>query len=141
MGDCKRIIREIWNKVLARPCDSDTKVFFLKLLGDYYRYICENVTGSRLNEYKQRAVECYQAADQIKTELGACDPSRLGLALNYSLFLLDWMHDKETAIRHTREALEAAYGSFDTIHENNFKEARLIIMQLEENLAEWGGDD
>ena len=51
------------------------------------------------------------------------------------------MHDKETAIRHTREALEAAYGSFDTIHENNFKEARLIIMQLEENLAEWGGDD
>ena len=32
----------------AQSCDNPTKAFFVKMIGDYYRYICENASGEKL---------------------------------------------------------------------------------------------
>jgi 14-3-3 protein len=32
----------IKSKVLAKACDGESKAFFIKMVGDYYRYIAEN---------------------------------------------------------------------------------------------------
>ena len=34
--------------LLAKPCDGEPKVFFVKMVGDYYRYIAENAKGDNL---------------------------------------------------------------------------------------------
>ena len=39
------MIRE---KVLAKKCDGEAKAFFVKMVGDYYRYIAENAKGNLL---------------------------------------------------------------------------------------------
>ena len=54
------------------------------MVGDYYRYISENTHGDLLEEAKQKALRSYQEANEI--ELAACNPIKLGLALNFSVF-------------------------------------------------------
>ena len=44
-ADCQRVIDMINAKVLAKPCDGESKAFFIKMVGDYYRYIAENAKG------------------------------------------------------------------------------------------------
>ena len=47
--DCQRIIDMINNKVLAKSCDGEPKAFFIKMVGDYYRYIAENARDALLD--------------------------------------------------------------------------------------------
>merc|ERR1712166_638309 len=54
--DCQRIIDMINNKVLAKSCDGEPKAFFVKMVGDYYRYIAENAKGDNLEKVKQSAL-------------------------------------------------------------------------------------
>ena len=42
----------IQEKVLAKDCDGEAKAFFVKMVGDYYRYIAENAKDSKLEEVK-----------------------------------------------------------------------------------------
>jgi hypothetical protein len=46
-------------KVLAKPCDGESKAFFIKMVGDYYRYIAENAKGALMEEVKQKALVAY----------------------------------------------------------------------------------
>merc|ERR1712086_1164913 len=50
--DCQRIIDMINNKVLSKACDGEPKAFFIKMVGDYYRYIAENAKGDNLEKVK-----------------------------------------------------------------------------------------
>ena len=40
------------DKVLAKACDGEPKAFFIKMVGDYYRYIAENAKDAKLEEVK-----------------------------------------------------------------------------------------
>jgi len=40
-ADCEKIIGLIKSKVLGKPCEGEAKAFFVKMVGDYYRYIAE----------------------------------------------------------------------------------------------------
>ena len=84
IDDCKRVIQIITDCVLAKSCDGEPKAFFVKMVGDYYRYISENAKEAQLEEVKQKALGAYNDANQI--DLPACNPIKLGLALNFSVF-------------------------------------------------------
>jgi hypothetical protein len=58
-GDCQRIIDMINTKVLAKNCDGEPKAFFVKMVGDYYRYIAENAKDGLLEQVKQNALKAY----------------------------------------------------------------------------------
>ena len=49
----------IRTKVLEKKCDGESKAFFVKMVGDYYRYIAENAKGNLLEQVKQDALEAY----------------------------------------------------------------------------------
>merc|ERR1712127_412871 len=54
------IIRMIDDKVLGRPCEGESKAFFVKMVSDYYRYIAENAKGDLMEKVKQNARSCPQ---------------------------------------------------------------------------------
>ena len=43
------------NRVLSGECADEAKAFFVKMVGDYYRYIAENAKDAKLEEVKQKA--------------------------------------------------------------------------------------
>ena len=64
--------------LLNKPCDGEPKVFFVKMVGDYYRYIAENAKGDNLGVlvYEQ-TIEDFSAATVIglTESLFMCDDS------------------------------------------------------------------
>ena len=58
--DCMRIIDMINNRVLAGTCADEAKAFFVKMVGDYYRYIAENAKDAQLEDVKNKANLAYQ---------------------------------------------------------------------------------
>ena len=93
--DCQRIIDMINNKVLSKACDGEPKAFFVKMVGDYYRYIAENAKGDNLEKVKQAALAAYNEANAIT--LPPCNPIKLGLALNFSVFHYEAMKNHKAA--------------------------------------------
>ena len=50
----------IQSKVLSKECEGEAKAFFVKMVGDYYRYIAENAKDDKLEEVKQKAKQAYE---------------------------------------------------------------------------------
>ena len=48
MNDCEKVIKIINDKVLAKSCEDEAKAFFVKMVGDYYRYMAENAKDAKL---------------------------------------------------------------------------------------------
>jgi 14-3-3 protein epsilon len=133
--DCQRIIDMINNKVLAKPCDGEPKAFFVKMVGDYYRYIAENAKGDNLEKVKQSALQAYNEANSIA--LPPCNPIKLGLALNFSVFHYEAMKNHKAACDLADQSLQDALDKIDELEEDDFRDAKSIIELLKENLTLW----
>ena len=102
-ADCEKIIDMINKKVLDKGCDGEPKAFFVKMVGDYYRYISENAKDEKLEDVKKKALASYQQANEIA--LPPCNPIKLGLALNFSVFHYEVMKNHKAACELADEAL------------------------------------
>ena len=118
------------------------------MAGDYYRYVAESAHGDKLSEVKNGALDYYQQASEISNkDLGACNPIRLGLALNFSVFYYEVMNDHKKACELGETALQSALDKIDECDEETFRDAKSIIELLKENLSLWkeeegeGGND
>ena len=125
------------SKVLnnGKPIENEAKAFFVKLVGDYYRYIAESATGDRYEAVKQEALKAYTEANQIP--LPPCNSIRLGLALNFSVFYYEVMKDQQKACDLANSSLQAALEKIDDLGEEEFRDAKSIIELLKENLSLW----
>ena len=56
---------------------------------DYYRYLAEFAKEKKKEEHAGNADTAYKAATEAGTDLAPTHPIRLGLALNYSVFLYE----------------------------------------------------
>jgi 14-3-3 protein epsilon len=61
--DCQNVIDTIQKKVLAKPCEGEAKAFFVKMVGDYYRYIAENAKDALMESVKKNALKAYEEAN------------------------------------------------------------------------------
>ena len=73
------------------------------MVGDYYRYQAENAKGAALDKAKQSALNSYKQAMEI--ELPPCDPIKLGLALNFSVFYYEAQKNPKEAVTLADQAL------------------------------------
>ena len=103
--------------------------------GDYYRYIAENAKGPLLDQVKQLALKAYNEANQIA--LPPCNPIKLGLALNFSVFHYEVMKNHKAACELADQALQEALDKIDELEEDDFRDAKSIIELLKENLTLW----
>ena len=105
------------------------------MVGDYFRYIAENAKDSKLEEVKQKALDAYAEANKI--DLAPCNPIKLGLALNFSVFHYEVMKNHKQACELADSALQNALEKIDELEEEDFRDAKSIIELLKENLTLW----
>ena len=77
--------------------EDESKAFFLKMIGDYYRYMAESAKGDKLNVARDGALEFYNQAEGVAKDLHHCNSIKLGLALNFSVFYYEVMQDNKKA--------------------------------------------
>ena len=115
--------------------ENEARVFYLKMTGDYYRYLAEFVTDKN---YEQRAADFYKQAQEISTKvLDATHPIRLGLALNYSVCFYEILKDKKAACELAKSAFDQAISGLDKLPEASYKDSTLIMQLLRDNLTLW----
>jgi len=115
--------------------EMENKVFMLKMSGDYYRYLAEfkdDVSN------KDNAEKFYKEAfDLAKQELPETHPTRLGLALNYSVCCYEIMEKEKLACEIAKEAFDTAIEKLDTLNDSSYKDSTLIMQLLRDNLTLW----
>ena len=124
--DCLSIISQIEEDIIKKKGGSDeVRAFFMKIMADNYRYIVEMSRGERQKLAREAAKSLYEEA--LKLPLQPCNPTKLGLTLNSSVFYHDHLHDKLTAISVADQSLTAALEKIDDLGEEEFKEAKTVI--------------
>ena len=84
---CDDILKLIEHNILQTCNNAESKVFFLKMQGDYERYISEYAVDAQYDEASLKADQAYKKATDIaEQDLKTTNPVRLGLALNFSVF-------------------------------------------------------
>ena len=134
---CLEIVESVKENCMKVASTEETKAFFYKMIGDYYRYVAEAATGDQLDTVKNGALENYNLAQTASDKLNACNPIRLGLALNFSVFHYEVMNNHKQACELGEKALTEALEKIDDVDEETFRDAKSIIELLKENLSLW----
>ena len=134
---CMSIVSMVKNNCISLAKDDESKAFFQKMIGDYYRYVAESAAEDKVAQVRDGALEGYGAASDHAQSLNACNPIRLGLALNYSVFQYEVMNDHKKACELGESALTEALEKIDDVDEETFRDAKSIIELLKENLSLW----
>ena len=109
--------------------------FYHKMSGDYYRYLSEFKTDS---DDKNKAANFYKDAVKVANEaLAETHPTRLGLALNYSVCCYEILDKKDRACEIAKEAFDSAIEKLNTLNDSSYKDSTLIIQLLRDNLTLW----
>lgn len=125
------------------PDPLESQVFYIKMKGDYYRYIAE-VAKEKSTEKEQvvdKSHQSYEEAYNISSKMPTTHPIRLGLALNYSVFLYEIKHDHPKACELAKAAFDHAITELDKLKEDAYKDSTLIMQLLRDNLTLWTQED
>ena len=135
---CDDVQKMIDKYLLPNVSDSENKIFYLKLKGDYYRYKCEFTNGKDFDDICIKAEKVYkEATDIANKDLPISNSTRLGLALNYSVFYYEIKKLKEEAINIAKNAFDESMKILDDLEISKAKDILLIIQLLKENLISW----
>lgn len=138
---CMEIIGLLNDFLIPVTSDGESKISYLKMKGDYYRYMAEIVEGDELKSAIKNATESYEASMEIaSTELEVTSPIRLGLALNFSVFYYEVVKNQEEACKMARTAFEDAIADLENLQEDFYKDSTLIMQLLRDNLTLWTSD-
>ena len=138
---CNEIQSIIDKYLIPNSSDSETKVFYLKLKGDYYRYKCEFALGKEFDDACAKAEKVYKEAyDLSNNDLPISSSTRLGLALNYSVFFYEIKGLKEEACNIAKDAFDESMKVLDDLEKSKPKDTILIIQLLKENLILWSNE-
>jgi len=133
---CNDVVDLLSNVLLKNQNDAnEARVFYLKMAGDYYRYLAEFVHGK---SYEQLANQSYTDALAIATvKLPTTHPIRLGLALNCSVCHYEILKDKQSACNLAKKAFDEAISHLEELDEASYKDSTLIMQLLRDNLTLW----
>ncbi|CAF1765929.1 unnamed protein product [Brassica oleracea] len=135
---CDRIFNLIDSHLLPNASTDDSKVFYLKMKGDYHRYLFYSKTGAARVQAVKDTLEIYKSAQVIALNLPSTDIPRLGLALNLSLFYYETLMSTKVACLTAKEAYDAAITELHAVREESFDDT-VLIMHLISDRVTWDG--
>uniref|UniRef100_A0A286XRK3 14-3-3 domain-containing protein n=1 Tax=Cavia porcellus TaxID=10141 RepID=A0A286XRK3_CAVPO len=121
---CTTVLELLDKYLIANATNPESKVFYLKMKDDYFRYLAEVAL----------------AFDISKKEMQPTHPIRLGLALNFSVFYYEILNNPELACTLAKTAFDEAIAELDTLNEDSYKDSTLIMQLLRDNLTLWTSD-
>ncbi|KAJ6335495.1 hypothetical protein OIU78_012178 [Salix suchowensis] len=156
---CDGILKLLDSRLIPAASAGDSKVFYLKMKGDYHRYLAEFKTGAERKEAAESTLTAYKSAQfrfcfvsftssfkvatietlQMQNWLPT-HPIRLGLALNFSVFYYEILNSPDRACSLAKQAFDEAIAELDTLGEESYKDSTLIMQLLRDNLTLWTSD-
>ncbi|KAJ8288510.1 hypothetical protein COCON_G00011690 [Conger conger] len=139
---CNDVLNLLRDYLIKEDGVAESRVFYLKMEGDYFRYLAEVA----VEEEKEKSIASSQEAYQQAFEISKCDmqpthPIRLGLALNFSVFYYEILNSPEKACQLAKQAFDDAIAELDTLNEDSYKDSTLIMQLLRDNLTLWTADN
>ncbi|MBZ3875080.1 14-3-3 protein zeta/delta [Sciurus carolinensis] len=120
---CNDVLSLLEKLLIPNASQAESEVFYLKMKGDYYRYLVEVAAGDDTKGIVDQSQQAYQEAFEIsKKEMQPTYPIRLGLALNFLI------------------SFDEAIDQLDTFSEKSYKDSTLIMELLRDNLTLWISD-
>jgi len=138
---CNSILGLLDSHLIPSATSGESKVFYLKMKGDYHRYLAEFKVQQDRKEAAESTLMAYKAAQDIALDdLAPTHPIRLGLALNFSVFYYEILNSSERACHLAKQAFDEAIAELDTLGEESYKDSTLIMQLLRDNLTLWTSD-
>ena len=143
---CGEILELIDTNLVPMSTAGESKVFYYKMKGDYYRYLAEFLRNEKRAEATSAAETAYAEATGVACAsepdkgLPPTHPIRLGLALNFSVFHFEIQNKPQEACALAKQAFDDAIAELDTLSEESYKDSTLIMQLLRDNLTLWTSD-
>ncbi|XP_059954885.1 LOW QUALITY PROTEIN: 14-3-3 protein gamma-like [Mesoplodon densirostris] len=137
---CQDVLSLLDNYLIKNCSETqyESKVFYLKMKGDYYRYLAKVTTGEKKAIVGESSEKTYSEAHEISKEhMQPTHAIRLGLALNYSVFYYEIQNAPEQACHLAKTAFDDAIAELDTLNKDSYRDSTLIMQLLHENLMLW----
>ena len=135
-------IELIDNYLVKNANNNELKVMYAKIKGDYLRYIIE-ITSKKnedeINNLKEKADEYYKSGLNLCSNLSNLNTTKIGLILNYTVFLYEIAKDCKNAYIIANNAYQATLKS---INDENYdltllKDLNKLMNLLKENINKW----
>jgi len=110
---CDEVIGLLDNHLLTTSSSDESKVFYLKMKSDYYRYQAEFSIDSMRKSVAEKNNLAYEEALKAGDKLAATHPIRLGLALNYSVFFYKIMNSSGKACKLAKTVFDGAIADIE----------------------------
>nr|AZA04512.1 14-3-3h protein [Prunus persica] len=138
---CASILKILDSNLVPSAKSSESKVFYLKMKGDYHRYMAEFKAADEKKAAAEDTMLAYKAAQDVAlADPAPTHPIRLGLALNFSVFYYEILNQSDKACSMAKQAFEEAIAELDTLGEESYKDSTLIMQLLRDNLTLWTSD-
>jgi len=139
---CAEILNILADELIPKASNPEVKVFYLKMKGDYHRYLAEFAERDSADYGKasQDAHDSYELAMESAGELPPTHAIRLGLALNFSVFYYEVFGKPDKAIKLASDAFQSAFADMDKVDQDTQNEAEQIMQLLRDNLQLWSSD-
>lgn len=135
---CMDLISLIDSKLLPMATTPESRVFYMKLKGDYYRYILENENCAGRQSILEGAQKSYEDALEIsRSDLQPTAPLVLGLILNYSVFQYEILHLENEAIELAQRTFSETVDLIENMSEEAYSETSVILHLIRDNHANW----
>jgi 14-3-3 protein epsilon len=143
---CKELLDVLERFLLPEDKTAEGQVFYWKMAGDYWRYLSEFASADDRKFKAEQAKLKYETATKTAVDQGLppTNPIRLGLALNYSVFFYEILNMPTEACTLAKTAFDDAISELDSLQEEQYKDATLIMQLIRDNLTLWvsdGADD
>merc|ERR1719389_91138 len=138
---CNDILQLLEKDLIKESLQPEPKVFYQKMKADYFRYLAEFATGDQKDSHSKQAEAAYTDATAAAGSLAPTHPIRLGLALNYSVFMYEVQGKQGDACSLAKQAFDDAIAELDTLDEESYKDSTLIMQLLRDNLTLWTSDE
>ena len=146
ISELKLIIQEVHsildNYLIPNAQNSESKILYMKLKADYYRYQSEFAEDQEFEETSNNArklyKECFELAEK---ELPLYNEVRLGIVLNYSVFEYDIMDNKNEAYEMALKTYNDVMKILDDIEKKRASDNLLLIQLIKENINIWSNEN
>ncbi|UJR17505.1 hypothetical protein I4U23_004400 [Adineta vaga] len=140
---CYELLGTLEKHLIPNATTTEAKVFYLKMKGDYYRYLAEVTIDNDRQRLAAEAKDAYKSAfDMAQEQMVATDPLRLGLALNFSVFYYEITNEPDVACRLAKQAFDDALPELDCINDKHaYRDSAIIMQLLRDNLKLWADNE